>query len=92
MYVGSTYQRCDSVSLFVLYVVPKALVSVGSSYYYGEQEEPILMSHLLCNGDEESLNSCPHRRFGQHSCYSGDIAGIMCSNGTCFFLSFCSCS
>ena len=48
---------------------------------YGRGEGPILLSHLLCNGDEDSLNSCPHMGFGEHMCYDSSIAGVICSNG-----------
>ena len=63
---------------FFNYVDPKAIVSFPA---YGRGEGPILLSHLLCNGDEDSLNSCPHRSFGEYTCSDSNIAGVICSNG-----------
>ena len=66
------------VLYFFNYVVPKAIFS---SPAYGRGEGPILLSHLLCNGDEDSLNNCPHRAFGEYTCSDSNIAGVVCSNG-----------
>ena len=70
---------------FLNYVVPKAIVSLSA---YGRGKGPILLPYLLCNGDEDSLTSCPYSGFGEHTCSArnifgvSNIAGVVCSNGT----------
>ena len=49
---------------------------------FGEGRGEILLSHLECLGDEDSLFSCKHRGIGVHNCNHGDDAGVKCCSST----------
>ena len=46
---------------------------------HGEGTGPIYYDDVMCAGNEESLNECPHRGVGVHNCYHSEDAGVECS-------------
>ena len=48
---------------------------------YGQGRGPIYLDNLQCNGDESSLQQCPHRGVGIHDCGHGEDASVSCSSG-----------
>ena len=49
---------------------------VGATH--GEGTGPIYYDEVMCTGNEESLDECPHRGVGVHNCYHSEDAGVAC--------------
>ena len=48
---------------------------------YGKGRGPIYLDDVQCNGDERSLQQCPHRGVGIRSCGHYGDASVSCSSG-----------
>ena len=48
---------------------------------FGQGSGSILLDDLACTGSESSLISCSHSGLGISSCWHGEDAGVVCSNG-----------
>ncbi len=48
------------------------------SAFFGEGEGPILLDNVLCNGNEERLESCDHNGYEISNCDHGEDAGVRC--------------
>ncbi|XP_022087751.1 deleted in malignant brain tumors 1 protein-like [Acanthaster planci] len=46
---------------------------------YGSGTGPILLDDLMCTGQEEKLEDCPHAGVGNHNCSHYEDAGVECS-------------
>ncbi|XP_066267216.1 deleted in malignant brain tumors 1 protein-like isoform X2 [Branchiostoma lanceolatum] len=47
--------------------------------HFGEGADPIWLSNLACNGDEETLKDCQHSGWGVANCKHEEDAGVECS-------------
>ena len=45
---------------------------------YGRSRGPINLDDVICTGDEADLFSCRHSPIGEHNCYHGEDAGVIC--------------
>ena len=48
------------------------------SALFGPGEGPILLDDVLCEGDEERLDSCGNRGYEVHNCDHTEDAGVRC--------------
>ena len=53
-----------------------AIAAAGA--YFGEGSGPILLSNVVCNGDETRIVDCPNQRLAQHSCFHSEDASVIC--------------
>ncbi|KFQ00427.1 Deleted in malignant brain tumors 1 protein, partial [Haliaeetus albicilla] len=45
---------------------------------YGRGSDIIWLDDVECNGTEESISDCPARPWGEHNCYHGEDADVVC--------------
>ncbi|KAJ3606365.1 hypothetical protein NHX12_025886 [Muraenolepis orangiensis] len=55
----------------------EALSFFGSSEF-GAGGGPIWLDNVVCSGEEEALNQCPHQPFGENNCGHSEDVGIIC--------------
>ena len=48
---------------------------------FGEGDGVIWLNIVSCDGDEESLQSCPNLQVGAHNCDHSEDAGVICTQG-----------
>lgn len=46
---------------------------------YGRGSDIIWLDDVQCNGTEESIFECPARPLGEHNCYHGEDADVVCA-------------
>jgi len=76
---------CPSISLYIAPFLsigfPGGGVAVGRSQLgTANNSVPIYLDDVLCLGDEQALSQCHHRPFGEHNCYHGKDAGVVCQS------------
>ena len=67
----------SSVDKISITLAPIALTEAT----YGQGQGPILLDNVQCNGDESSLQECPHLGVGNHNCGHHEDASVICSSG-----------
>lgn len=48
---------------------------------FGEEDGPIVLDNLQCNGNENFLTDCPHNGVGIHMCTHHNDASVFCADG-----------
>ena len=46
---------------------------------FGTGTGQIWLDNLRCNGNETSINQCPHRWIGSHNCGHSEDIGVVCT-------------
>ncbi|XP_077975565.1 scavenger receptor cysteine-rich domain-containing group B protein-like [Styela clava] len=54
------------------------VISALKNAYYGEGTGQIWLNNVNCDGNEDSLDQCPHNSWGSNSCSHGDDAAVEC--------------
>ena len=60
------------------YNIPTAPVVLRNAAF-GEGDGPIWLDDLRCNGNESSLQFCPHMGVGESNCDHDEDAGVVCT-------------
>ncbi|XP_037627947.1 deleted in malignant brain tumors 1 protein-like isoform X2 [Sebastes umbrosus] len=57
-------------------------LSAPRSSSFGQGTGPIWLDDVQCSGNELSIAGCAHGGFGNHNCYHGEDAGVICTPTT----------
>ncbi|XP_028514141.1 scavenger receptor cysteine-rich type 1 protein M130-like [Exaiptasia diaphana] len=49
--------------------------------HLGRGSDPIWLDEVQCNGNESTLDKCPHKALGVHNCDHSEDVGIVCYTG-----------
>ena len=53
--------------------IPNSLFGIGS------QSTPIWLTNVLCTGNEDYLDDCPHQQVGSNNCCHYQDVGVICT-------------
>ena len=58
-----------------------------SGDHFGPSSGPVVYSDVHCEGWEKSFEECRKKRHLELQCSHRTVAGVMCSDGQCLFVS-----
>lgn len=51
---------------------------VNAHFGQGSNDTPILLDDVICQGDENDIDSCLHLPWGSHNCQHSEDVGVIC--------------